>query len=326
MSDKPISRRKFVKNSTAAISAISALGITSCATSGNLQGQNVNMPMRSFGKTGEKISILGYGGGSQFLKMPDGEWEPHMEFAFNSGVTYFDTASVYKSGDTFSENRFSRIIPKFRKKILLTTKVHERDPEKAKREFEDSLSRLNLDQVDILLIHAIQPEDKVADLEKGVYKLVQQFKDQKMTRFIGFSSMDSAERSRELIEKLDFDVTLLAMNPTKYGDFIDVALPAANQKNLGVICMKVMRNIIDQPGASASELLEYSWNLPGVACTLVSQTGLEPLQQNLQIAYAYGQKSRAEYDPRLLERKMAHLGNPDILEWARPGYTDGVWS
>ena len=42
--------------------------------------------MRVFGKTGEKISILGYGCGSQFMKMPDGEWEPHFEHAFNSGI------------------------------------------------------------------------------------------------------------------------------------------------------------------------------------------------------------------------------------------------
>jgi predicted aldo/keto reductase-like oxidoreductase len=254
---KHLSRRTFIKASSTAAVAIGAGGLlTQCQPGKTTIGKD-GMPMRVLGKTGERISILGYGCGSQFMKMPDGEWEPHFEHAFNSGINYFDTASTYGQNDPVpSEERLGRIIPSIRKDIFLLTKIHERDPEKAKAEFERSLSRLKTDHVDVLLIHAIQPEDEVSKIEDTVYKLAQDFKSQKMVRYVGFSSMDSAERSKELIEKLDFDVTLLAMNATNYGNFVDVALPAAREKNLGVISMKIMRNIIDKGVASADKLLQ----------------------------------------------------------------------
>lgn len=281
--------------------------------------------MRVLGKTGEKISILGYGCGSQFMKMPDGEWESHLEHAFNSGINYFDTASTYGENETFSsEQRLGRLIPSFRKEIFLLTKIHQRDPEKAKAEFERSLERMKTDHVDALLIHAIQPEDNVKALEDGVYKLVSDFKAQKMVKHIGFSSMDSAERSKELIEKLDFDLTLLAMNATQYGDFIEITLPTAREKNLGVISMKIMRNIIDKGVAKAGELLQYNWDLPGVNVNLVSQTGMAPLEENLSIAKNYGKTLVASLNRNELENRLAHLKVADNFDWAQPGYYDGM--
>lgn len=325
MKKETVSRRKFIVQSSLAATAISvgSTGIPGCQPKQESHSEITGMPTRTFGKTGEEVSILGYGGGSQFMKMPDGEWEPHLEYAFNAGINYFDTASTY-GGDTDkpSESRFGEIIPPFRDKILLLTKIHERDPDKAKAEFERSLNRLKTDYVDILLIHAITPEDLVGDIESGVYQLVQELKAQKSVRFIGFSSMDSAERSKELIEKLDFDITLLAMNPTKYGNFSQVALPAAREKNLGVIAMKVMRDIVNDY-AKPKELLDYGWNQDGVSCSLVSMTGMDPLKENINLAYNYQKSSQAFNDNKELEKRLSHYGGPQHLVWARPEYYDG---
>jgi predicted aldo/keto reductase-like oxidoreductase len=323
--DQNITRRKFIKASSSAVAAISAGGLLSnCTGSSTLIGKN-GMPMRVLGKTGRKISILGYGCGSQFMKMPDGEWESHFEHAYNSGINYFDTASTYGQNDTVSsEERLGRIIPGIRKDIFLLTKIHERDPDKAKAEFERSLERLKTDHVDVLLIHAIRPDDELKSITDGVYKLVSDFKAQNMVRHIGFSSMDSADRAKELIENLDFDVTLLAMNATQYGDFIQKALPAAQKKEMGVISMKIMRNIIDKGVAKPEELLQYNWDLPGVAVNLVSQTGMKPLNQNIEIAQNYGKELRARLNRAELEARLAHLGNRENFDWSQPGYYDGM--
>ena len=107
-----------------------------------------------------------------------------------------------------------------------------------------------------------------------------------MTKNIGFSSMDSAERSAELIEKLDFDVVLLAMNATNYGNFINIALPAARKKNVGVIAMKALRDIVGKD-ATARELLEYVWSQEGVSSALVGHFGIKSLQENLQLAIEF---------------------------------------
>lgn len=323
--EKNISRRKFIKASSSAVAAISTTGLLSnCTNTGTMIGKSA-MPMRVLGKTGEKISILGYGCGSQFMKMPDGEWEPHFEHAFNSGINYFDTASTYgQNGEVSSEERLGRIIPGIRKDVFLLTKIHDRDPDKAKAEFERSLKRLKTDHVDTLLIHAIRPDDELKSIEEGVYRLISDFKAQKMVRHIGFSSMDSADRAKELIENLDFDVTLLAMNATQYGDFVQKALPAAQKKDLGVISMKIMRNIVDKGIAKPEELLQYNWDLPGVAVNLVSQTGLKPLNQNIESAQKYGKELRARLDRAELESRLAHLGNSANFDWCQPGYYDGM--
>ena len=322
---KSLSRRRFIKTTSAAAVAVSAAGMfTQCSQSGTLVGKN-GMPLRVLGKTGEKISILGYGCGSQFMLMDEGAWQPHVEYAFEAGINYFDTASTYGEGQPVSsEERLGTIIPAIRKDIFLLTKIHERDPLKARDEFERSLARLRTDYVDVLLIHAILPEDEVSAIEDGVYQLAAELKRKKMVRYIGFSSMDSAEKSRDLLEKLDFDVTLLALNATNYGSFVQTSLPSAIAKNVGVISMKIMRNIIDKGVARPEELLAYNWNLPGVAVNLVSQTGMEPLKQNIEIALNYGKGNYASLDGRELEQRLAYLNTPETFDWASKGYIDGM--
>jgi len=325
MKKMSINRRRFIQKSSMAAAALTAGSMLPMACNSSKSSKKT-FPSRILGKTGEKISILGYGGGSQFMRMPDGEWEPHMEYALASGINYFDTASTY-GADTSnpSESRYGEILPPHRDNIILLTKIHERDPEKAREEFEESLKRLKTDYVDILLIHAITPDDVLADIEKGVYKMISDLKEQKAIRYIGFSSMDSAERSKELIENLDFDVTLLAMNPTNYGNFTEVALPAARQKNMGVIAMKVMRDIVNVH-AKPKELIEYAWNLEGVNCALISHTGMGPLKENIDLAIQYGNQGQQATRSNDLEERLKFLASSDQLVYARPGYQDGFYS
>jgi len=320
-----ITRRKFIQQSSAAAAVLTAGGLTYSCSGSKSSMSDKGMPLRVFGKTGEKISILGYGCGSQFMRMPDGEWEKSVEHAFDQGINYFDTASTYGAEDPVpSEERLGKILPSIRKEIFLLTKMHERDPDKAKAEFERSLKRLNTDHVDFLLIHSIQPNDDVRTLENGVYKVLRSFKEQGMTRYMGFSSMDSAEVSKDLIDNLEFDLTLLALNATNYGNFVDIALPAAREKNLGIISMKIFRNIIDKGLAVPGELLEYNWELPGVAVNLVAHTGLDPLKQNIQLARDYANRGKSTVNRHELERRLAHLGTPANLVWAQAGYYDGM--
>jgi aryl-alcohol dehydrogenase-like predicted oxidoreductase len=324
-SKSKISRRQFIQQSSLAAATITAGGLAYSCKNPKSGMSNKGMPLRVFGKTGEKISILGYGCGSQFMRMPDGEWEKSMEYAFEQGINYFDTAATYGKDDPEpSEIRVGRFIPSIRKEIFLLTKMREREPDKAKAQFEQSLQRLNTDHVDFLMIHSIQPEDDVASIENGVYKVLHSFKEQGMARYIGLTSMDSAERTRDLIQNLDFDLTLLAMNATNYGNFVETTLPSAIEKNLGIISMKVFRNIIDKGLAAPKELLEYNWELPGVAANVVAHTGMDPLKQNIEIAKSYGQQKVSRLDRNELEQRLAHLGSPKYLEWARPYYDDGM--
>ncbi|MBK7713715.1 MAG: aldo/keto reductase [Bacteroidales bacterium] len=229
-----------------------------------------------------EVSLLSFGGGSQFLRNPNGEWEKVLESAVEGGINLFDTAPSYTAASfnqggsisPDSEDRYGQLLEKQRSKIILSTKLESRDPEKAKAELEASLRRMKTDHVDILFMHAILPEDNTSEIEKGLFKTMISFKESGMVKNIGFSSMDSAERSAELIEKLDFDIVLLAMNATNYGNFINIALPAARKKNVGVIAMKALRDIVGKD-ATAKELLEYVWTIEGISSVLVGHYGIK---------------------------------------------------
>jgi uncharacterized protein len=326
-----ISRRKFLQSAAGAAALVSASGlITSFAGGEETKSYKPEILRKKLGKTGLEVSILGFGGGSQFLRNPNGDWEKVLEAAVEGGINMFDTAPSYSSASfnqggeksPDSEDRYGLVLSKYRNRIVLSTKLESRDSDKAKSELEASLKRMKTDHVDILFIHAVVPGDRTADIEKGLYKTMVSLKASGMTRNIGFSSMDSAERSRELIEKLDFDVVLLAMNATKYGDFVKIALPAATKKNTGVIAMKAVRDIVGN-GATSKELLEYVWSQAGVSSLLVGHYGLPTLQENLKLAGEFSKTGTTKINRQELEQRLASLAGPHILSWARPGYTDG---
>ena len=144
-----------------------------------------------------------------------------------------------------------------------------------------------------------------------------------LNAIIGFSSMNSAARSQEMLEKLDIDVAMMAFNPTRYGNFWDTALPAARKQNTGVIAMKVMRFLVGEE-ASPEELFSYGMSLDGVASVIVGHVGKRQLRDNIRMAQRYGKGELAYVDHRALEARLAKFAGPHKLVWARPDYTDGV--
>lgn len=333
---KNISRRTFIQRSVAGLAVASGAGVFASCSKSTPTTPSVpttpSAPLRPLGATGREVSLLTFGGGSQFLKNKNGEWEPLLERAVALGVNLFDTCSSYKWGaKTSSEERFGEILPAHRKKILISTKFESRDPAKALKEFDESLARMKTDYVDALMIHNISPSEDIASLEKGVYKEMVRLKQEGAVRHIGFSSMDSAENSRQAIEALDFDLCLIALNPTRYGAFARKTLPAARAKKMGVLAMKVMRNIVGEK-STPGELLEYAWSLDGVASALVGHcatdkaSATEILEENVRLAETYaagGQIAMSPHKQRDLEKTLAHLAGPHALCWARHGYRDG---
>lgn len=325
---KNISRRTFMRRSVAGLAAMTGAGAL-----GSCSGDAPSLPLRSLGKTGVDVSILTFGGGSQFLKNKDGQWEPLLERAVELGVNLFDTCSSYKWGaKTSSEERFGEILPAHRDKILISTKFESRDPVEARKEFDQSLARMKTDYVDILMIHNIAPSEDIAAVEKGVYREMVRLKEEGAVRLIGFSSMDSADNSQKLIEAVDLDLCLIALNPTRYGAFARKTLPAASKKKMGVLAMKVMRNIVGNK-STPGELLEYAWSLDGVSSALVGHCATETapateiLEENVRLAQTFaagGKIAMSTHRQREIEQKLAHLSGPHTLCWARHGYRDGA--
>ncbi len=326
---KRISRRKFIGDSVKGAAAVTAAGsLTSFSLFSGSAGKG-KMPVRILGKTGLEVSTLAFGGGSQFQKNENGTWEKMLEEAVASGVNLFDTSPNYSdfkmSKDAVGpDERFAAILSPVRDKVLISTKVETRNPKEVRAELEASLSRLNTDYIDILMIHSLDDTDNVDEIEKGIYKEMQAIKKAGIARFIGFSSMSSADRSREMLEKLEVDVALLAFNPTQFGKYAELALPAARKQNTGVLAMKLMRNLAGEV-ATPKELYNYGLSLEGVSSIIVGHIGSKQLKENIRLAQDFESTEINPFDHLALEARLAPYAGPHHLCWARPDYRDGIY-
>ncbi len=314
-----VTRRDFIKKAGTGVVLTSTIGLTACAKKSDT---SVDLPKRTLGKTGLEISTLTFGGGSMFLKNKDGAWEPILQKAIDMGITIFDTASSYQFGATLtSEQRFGMMLPAVRDKVMISTKFDSRNPDDAMREIEKSLTDLKTDYLDILMMHSVEKSEDLDAFGETIYPMLMKLKEEGVTKYIGFSSMNSAEKSKELIERYDVDVCILALNATKYGSFAPVALPVAAEKNVGVLAMKVMRDVVGQ-GATPDELMHYVLSLDGVASACVGHFGMDTLEDNARIVQEVAAVKSAKVDRQEIESRLAHLAGPHALCWARADYYD----
>jgi len=276
-----------------------------------LDAETNALPTRTLGKTGVRVSILAMGGGSRYLmyKDEDAALEAATK-ALDAGITYIDSADDY-GRDHLSERRIGKVLKGRRSGIFVATKLTNRNGAESRRIVEESLHALQVDQIDLIHIHALTTEDDLAQVEAKGGPLEQLFKmrDEKLTRFVGITSHYDPTVLRTALERHDFDCTQMALNGARTGmkngtrgmvpnpdivtSFETVALPVANRKNMGVIAMKVFAQDALLNGASPEKLLHYSLSLP-VATAVVGMPKLEHIAANVESARNFRPLSRTE--------------------------------
>lgn len=317
---KEISRREFLENiglGTAAGTSLLLLKDVAGATPATNP-----LPSRTLGRTGAKVSILAFGCGSRFLMYKEEEASGILNRAIDSGITYLDTA--YSYGDGESETRVGRVMASRRKDVWLATKIPDRTRDEFLRRLEASLKRLQTDHVDLVHIHSLGQEDDLAKIEapNGAMKGLMEAREQKMARFAGMTSHTNGEVMAKAIERHDLDCVQMALNASRNGRFEELALPAANKKNLGIIAMKVTGQeflVGDGAGkADMNSLLRYSMSLP-VTTAVVGMPKPEMLAHNVEIARAFAPLSDQEKEHLRQQLGTAREG----LEKKLVGHLDG---
>ena len=118
------------------------------------------MEMRTFGRTGLQVSILGFGCGAVGGLMVRGapaDQERAIARALEAGVNYFDTAAMYGNGE--SEKNLGRVLAKLKPNVIVGTKVRIPSAEFGRiaaavtESLEASLKRMGREQVDIFHLH-----------------------------------------------------------------------------------------------------------------------------------------------------------------------------
>jgi len=320
--DEEISRREFLGKSSLVVGAVAALPVLPSTATKDAAGAT-KLPHRTLGRTGRSVSILAFGCGSRFLLYPEEQASAVLDQAVDSGIDYFDTAINY--GDGESERRVGRVMATRRKDVFLATKIpgRSRTRDAALKEVEASLKRLQTDHVDLLHLHSLTDAADLAKIEApdGALKALYELREQKVARFIGMTSHTDGAVMAQAIERNDLDCVQMAMNPARAARFEELALPAANKKNLGVILMKVTgqdRLMVDG-GADAASLLHYAWSLP-VSTVVCGMPKLEFIQANVASARAYAAPLPASEMERLRQQLA---GRKVVLEHFFAHHHDG---
>jgi aryl-alcohol dehydrogenase-like predicted oxidoreductase len=237
---------------------------------------------KTLGKTGLKVTTVGFG----CMITSDGSV---VERAADLGITYFDTARGYQSGN--NERMVGAALKKKRKDIVLSTKTQGRTKEEALAHLDTSLKELGTDFVDIWYLHAkTRPED-VSD---GLLEAQAIARKAGKIRFAGVSTHSG---QKELIPWLtanpNIDVILTQYN-FSMEPFMNDVIEKAAKAGKGIVAMKVMAGGIrrPQPGNVTQEKLKregamtaaLKWVLknPNVGTTIPSMTDMEQLEDNLK--------------------------------------------
>lgn len=229
---------------------------------------------RLLGRTGLEVTQLGFGGaqlGEHDRRIPEAEAQGAISAAYEAGINFWDTSPYYRHG--LSEHRLGYYLREQpRVSFILQTKVGRvfsrpaSDPmnvdvspwigglpfifrfdysyDGIMRSYEDSLQRLSLNRVDLLLIHDLDPEElsgeeavdhHLKQLDSGGFKALDDLRAAGEIQGIG-AGINMLEMIPRFLERFDMDVFLVAMPYSLIDQSgIDRELAMCGERNIGII-------------------------------------------------------------------------------------------
>ena len=199
------------------------------------------MEKRTLGKTGMKVTVLGYGGAEiGFRNVPVETVDQLINSALDAGLNVIDTAECYIA----SEEMIGKTVAHRRNEYFLFSKCgHDSEgdhwnPQKMTGTIDRSLKRLQTDRVDLLQLHSCTEEQ----LRQGdVIDVVRKARDAGKTRFIGYSG--DSQAALYAVESGAFDTLQISVSIADQ-EAIDLAVPAARSRGMGVIAKRPIANAI----------------------------------------------------------------------------------
>src|SRR3989440_8469330 len=256
-----------------------------------------SIPMRTLGRTGERVSAIGLGG--FHLGKPDlreAESIRILRTAIDAGVKFLDNAWDYNDGR--SEIRMGKALRNgYRERAFLMTKIDGQTRTAAARQIEESLRRLQTDVIDLLQFHEIiRMEDPDRIFAKaGAIGAALEAKDAGKIRYIGFTGHKSPAIHLRMLETaaehgFRFDTVQMPLNvmDAHFESFEKKVLPVLLKEGIGVLGMKPLgdRQIPASKTVSPVECLHYAMNLP-TSVVITGCDSMEVLEQALHAARTF---------------------------------------
>jgi D-threo-aldose 1-dehydrogenase len=253
---------------------------------------------REVGRTGLEVSTLGFGAagiGNLYRPLTDADAEAAVHESHAGGVRYFDTAPFYGFG--LSELRLGQALRQETSLPVISTKVGRRlvptgpqdesvgrdgyfSPrpfapvfdygyDSVMRSHEQSLERLGVKRVDILLCHDIgrlthgdQHEPRVREFLEGGYRALRELRASGAVRAIGLG-VNEWQVCVELLEHCEFDCLMLAGRYTLLEQSpLERLLPLCASRGVSILCAGPLNSGILAAGSRAAALSHYDYAPP----------------------------------------------------------------
>lgn len=284
------------------------------------------MKRRVFRKTGEEISLLGFGC-MRFPKLSEDKndidelkSESLLDYAYGQGVNYFDTAYPYHGG--LSEAFTGRVLSKYpRGSYKLATKMPVwmlKEEGDAERYFTEQLNRCQVGYFDFYLAHSLSAE-RIEIMERvKLYDYLLKEKERGRIRSLGFSYHDKADLLSGLISKYSWDFAQIQLNYLDWeAQDAKRAYEILTENDIPVIVMEPVHggtladlppaalDILAESGSGASAAswaMRFAAGLPNVLTVLSGMSDMEQLKDNIKTIAGFTRLT--EYERGLLERAL----------------------
>ncbi|MDE5833489.1 MAG: aldo/keto reductase [Desulfovibrio sp.] len=278
------------------------------------------MKYRIFGKTGEKVSVLGYG--NMRLPVVNNDYG-HVDVnvamklvrhAIDNGVNYLDTSWPYHSGGFTggdiraggsSEPFVGQVLKAVgRDKVFVASKlpIWLVETRADMDDFlENQLKRLGTDYLDFYLVHSINRPNWTRMMNLGLASFLDSIQKSGKVRHVGFSFHDTPRLFQEVIDYYPFSFCQHVVNyyDTHFQAGLGLLRQAA-RRGMGIVAMEpVMGGVLGDrlPQKAKDELakggrnwspagwcLRWVWNQPAVSLALSGMHNMEQLEENLKLA------------------------------------------
>lgn len=273
------------------------------------------MKYRKFGKTGVKVSALGFGA-MRLPVIPVDKSDPKLKSvvdddaavalirrAIDKGVNYVDTAYGYHGGN--SERVVGLALQDgYREKTYLATKFPCWEWKKSGdfgRILNKQLKRLKTDHIDFYMLHALGAQSwNDIILKNGLLEKLIKAKKSGKVRHIGFSFHDNLDVFKSIVDYTDaWDFCQIQLNYIDTDNQAGLAgLRYANAKGLAVVVMEPLHGgslanlmspdvvkVFEGTGKSHVEWgLDFIWNMPEVALLLSGMGSKQMVDDNIKYA------------------------------------------
>ena len=196
------------------------------------------MNKRLLGRTGEQLSVIGFGGIVLMNETPDSASRIVSE-AIDRGINYFDVGPSYGN----AQEMLGPALQPYRQSTFLACKTGESTATGAREDLRRSLQWLRTDHVDLYQFHGVSTVEEAEQIlgPGGAMEAFLEARDAGLTRYVGFSA-HSEEAALLLLDRFEFDSILFPINITCWnqGNFGPRAVERARQQGTGILALKAL--------------------------------------------------------------------------------------